>query len=60
MMLRWCRVDDMLVWCYLRLRCDVGGAGWGVGWDGVWWGGVGGCNNVHVSCLTCDAMMMLR
>ena len=43
------------------LGVRVGGWG-GVGWDGVWWGGVGlgGCNNVHVSCLTCDAMMMLR
>ena len=24
------------------------------------WGGVGGSNNVHVSCWTCDAMLMLR
>ena len=41
------------------LGVRVGGWG-GVGWDGVWWGGAGGCNNVHVRCLTCDAMMMLR
>ena len=24
------------------------------------WGGVGGCNYVHVCCLTCDATLMLR
>ena len=29
-------------------------------WGGVGWGGVGGCNNVHVCCLTCDATLMLR
>ena len=27
---------------------------------GVGWGGVGGCNNVHVSCVQGDAMWMLR
>ena len=24
------------------------------------WGGVGGCNNVHVTCVACDATLMVR
>ena len=46
LIIRWCYVEEMLMLL--------------LGWGGVGLGGVGGCNNVHVSCVQGDAMWMLR